>query len=323
MHGASERTTRPVGRLAPSPTGRLHLGHARSFLLAWWQVRAQGGLLRLRIEDLDRERCRPEFVDELLRDLEWLGLDWDGEARLQSSDTSAMERACAELVERGLAYPCVCTRAEIAELSAPNAGELEPRYPGTCSGRWRTRDEARARTGREAGLRLSVPAGAVRIEDGFVGAFSRDVQADVGDFLIQRRDGAFAYQLAVVVDDALAQVDTVLRGDDLLASAPRQWHLQSSLRLPHPSWFHVPLVLDAQGERLAKRRGDAATLASLRTSGVDARAVVAWAARSSGQADCERITAAEIARDFVLARVPPHACRLAPQAWERIRAARV
>jgi glutamyl-tRNA synthetase len=232
----SEASARPaiVGRLAPSPTGWLHLGHARSFLLAWWQVRAAGGAMRLRIEDLDRDRARTELIDTCLRDLEWLGLDWDGEPLLQSRDTSAMERACESLVERGLAYPCVCSRAEIAALSAPHAGESEPRYPGTCRGRWASVAEARAATGKAAGVRLSIPDGEIELADGIVGRARFDVQREVGDFVVQRRDGAFAYQLAVVVDDDRQGVDTILRGADLLPSAARQWHVQRALGIAHP-----------------------------------------------------------------------------------------
>ncbi|HVS11162.1 MAG TPA: tRNA glutamyl-Q(34) synthetase GluQRS [Planctomycetota bacterium] len=319
--GPSDAGRAPVGRLAPSPTGRLHLGHARSFLLAWWHARSRGGKVVLRIEDLDRERSRPELAAAILEDFAWLGLDWDGEPLVQSRDTSALAAAVERLLAQGLAYPCTCSRAEVAALSAPHAGESEPRYPGTCRGRWRTRDEAQRASGRAAGVRVLVPAGEVEIADRIAGTRHFDVAAEVGDFLVQRKDGAFAYQLAVVVDDARSQVSEVLRGDDLLPSAARQWHLQEHMGLPHPEWIHVPLVVDAEGRRLAKRSGDLA-LAELRARGVDPRAVVAWAARSAGQDAPERASAAEVLGGFDLDRLPRAPVRLVSQDLDRLLAAR-
>jgi glutamyl-tRNA synthetase len=310
-----------VGRLAPSPTGELHLGHARSFLLAWWSARSRAGRIGLRIEDLDAARARPELIDNVLRDLEWLGLDWDGPPRRSSSDTSALERACSSLVESGQAYPCVCTRAEVAALSAPHAGEGESRYPGTCRGRWRTLEEARAASGRPAGLRLLVHPGPVRISDRLHGEVAFDVDAEVGDFLVRRRDGGFAYQLAIVVDDATDAVSEVLRGDDLLPSAARQALVMGALGLPRPDWVHVPLVLDERGERLAKRRGSFA-LARLREAGADARATVAWAARSAGLDVTERCTAREVLAAFDLARLPRSSILLRDAELEALLAAR-
>ena len=308
----------PVGRLAPSPTGRLHVGHARSFLLAWWHARSRGGRVILRLEDLDRARVKPGMADECLRDLEWLGLDWDGAPVVQSADTRPLSTALERLLDADLAYPCACSRKDIERaLSAPHASDGELRYPGTCRGRTPQPGDARA----PLAVRLRVPEGEVELEDGVVGRFTRDVQREVGDFLLARRDGFFAYQLAVVVDDARAGVNEVVRGDDLLPSAARQWHLQRALALPHPRWFHVPLVHDEHGERLAKRRGDLA-LAALRTSGVDARAVVAWAAASAGHAVPERVTAREALRGFDLARVPRAPARFAPADLARLQEAR-
>lgn len=290
-----------VGRLAPSPTGRLHLGHARTFLLAWWHARARGGRVLLRIEDLDRARVKPGASAECLRDLEWLGLDWDGASVLQSADTSALEPALERLLAAGQAYLCRCSRRDVARaLSAPHASDGELRYPGTC----RTRGLCAADAGARAlAVRLRVPEGEVELEDGVAGRFRADVQREVGDFLLARRDGFFAYQLAVVVDDARMGVNEVVRGDDLLSSAARQWHLQRALGLPHPRWFHVPLVVDEHGARLAKRRGDLA-LASLRSAGVDPRRLVAWAARSAGLACPEPVAARECLACFDLARLP-------------------
>jgi glutamyl-tRNA synthetase len=289
----------PTGRLAPSPTGRLHLGHARTFLLAWWRARSRGGRVLLRLEDLDRERVKPGMEDECLRDLEWLGLDWDGAPLRQSDDTGPMEAALARLLARGAAYACACSRKDIERAaSAPHAEDGERRYPGTC--RERALDPADPMV---RGVRLRVPEGELALADGCAGPFRADVQREAGDFLLARRDGAYAYQLAVVVDDARTGVDEVLRGDDLLPSAARQWHVQAALGLAHPRWFHVPLVVDAAGARLAKRRDDLA-LAALRARGVDPRAVVAWAAASSGQDLPERVRAHEVLPRFDLARLP-------------------
>lgn len=296
-------TSSPVGRLAPSPTGLLHLGHARSFLLAWWSARARGGGVRLRLEDLDAARVRAEYVESCLSDLEWLGLDWDGPVRRQSEDTVALEQACEALVAAGRAYPCVCTRAEIAAVAAPHAGELETRYPGTCSGRWASASAARADSGREPALRLGVEPGPVEFVDALHGPQVFDVEGSVGDFPIRRRDGVFAYQLAVVVDDHEAGVTEVLRGDDLLPSTARQLLVQRALGLSSPAWVHVPLVLDAGGDRLAKRR-DSFALARLREAGADPRAVVAWAARSAGQEVPALARADEVRAHFDLARLP-------------------
>ncbi|MEQ1895726.1 MAG: tRNA glutamyl-Q(34) synthetase GluQRS [Planctomycetota bacterium] len=294
-----------VGRLAPSPTGSLHLGHARTFLLAWWHARARGGRVLLRIEDLDQERVKPGMLAECLATLAWLGLDWDGEPLVQSREPEPARAALAELVARGLAYGCDCSRKDIERAaSAPHAGDGELRYPGTCRERGLL-----ARGDARLGLRFRVPAGELALEDGCAGPFRSDVAREVGDFLLARRDGAFAYQLAVVVDDARAGVTEVLRGADLLPSTARQALLQRALGLASPRWFHVPLVLDAEGERLAKRSG-ALALAELRARGVDPRAIVAWAAQSAGQVAPEWLTPAELLPRFDLARLPRAPVRL-------------
>jgi glutamyl-tRNA synthetase len=300
-----------IGRLAPSPTGLLHLGHARSFLLAWWHARSRGGRIVLRMEDLDAERLKMGMTDAALRDMEWLGLDWDGEMVLQSVGAERFDACVKGLIEKGLAYPCVCTRGEIAaSQSAPHpvdaGGERELQYPGTCRGRFGSVEEAERATGRSPAVRLRVAPGKVRIEDGFAGVFECDVAGEVGDFPIARKAGAAAYQLAVVVDDARAGVTEVVRGDDLLPSAARQFVVQEALGLPHPRWFHVPMIVDEKGKRLAKR-ADAVALARLREMGVDARAVVSWIARRSGIGVGERCSARELVGAFEMARVPREA----------------
>lgn len=293
-----------IGRLAPSPTGYLHLGHARTFLLAWWSARRQGGRIVLRIEDLDEVRARPEVIATTLEDLTWLGLDWDGPVELQSEGVARIQAAAEQLLAQGLAYACVCSRGEIrAAQSAPQQGDAEPRYPGTCRGRFASLDRAEAALGRPAGVRFAVPDEEVVVVDGIAGTVRHNVQHEVGDFLIARRDKAPAYQLAVVVDDARQGVTEVVRGDDLLPSAARQHLLQRALGFPHPRWRHVPLVVDGSGARLAKRRGDL-SLAELRARGVDPRSIVGWAARSAGIPAPDRATAAELTPLFEWAKVP-------------------
>ena len=286
----------------------MHVGHARSFLLAWWSARSRGGRVVLRIEDIDAGRARPEFADACLEDLAWLGLDWDGPVLRQLDDTSALDEALEQLVAQDLVYPCVCSRSEIREAqsaphAAPGAPGGEVRYAGTCRDRFASVAEAERATGRTAGLRFRVPPGELELHDVLHGTFRANVERESGDFLVARRDGAYGYHLAVVVDDARQGVTEVLRGDDLLLSCGRQRLLQDALGLPHPTWIHVPLVTDASGERLAKRSGGL-TLAELRECGVDPRALVAWLARSCGLKAGSRAEPGDLLETFDLARLP-------------------
>ena len=308
---------KPRGRLAPSPSGRLHLGHARTFVLAWMHVRSRAGELLLRLEDLDATRCRPEFASDVQRDLEWLGLDWDGPVILQSSRRDALSAAARALEERGFAYACACTRADLrSATTAPQRGVEEIRYPGTCRSR-----AAEELAGRARALRFRVPEGRLRFVDGIAGEQCFDVGAEVGDFVIANRAGLPSYQLAVVVDDAAQGVNEVFRGDDLLSSTPRQLLLFRALGLPEPRWFHAPLVLDAAGRRLAKRADDL-SLAALREQGVDPRAIIQWVMTSSGFAAEGRMTAREAARCFELARLPREPVLLTQETIEELGAAR-
>jgi len=297
----------PVGRLAPSPSGRLHLGHARTFVLAWVDVRQRGGGMRLRLEDLDQSRCRPEHIRRTLLDLEWLGLDWDGEPLYQSQRVDALREAADRLEHMGAAYRCVCTRADLEQAAqAPQRGVSELRYPGTCRSRVLGDRASEATT--PSALRLRVPEGPLSFVDGLAGPQSVDVASDVGDFVILSRSRLPAYQLAVVVDDAEQGVNEVFRGDDLLSSTARQLLVQRALGLTEPRWFHVPLVLDAQGRRLAKRADDL-SLETIRAAGVDARALVAWVGRSAGLDVPDRLTARELCTTYdrtQLSRAPVH-----------------
>src|SRR5262245_29566513 len=247
----------PRGRFAPSPTGKLHLGNARSALLGWLQARALGGELLLRIEDLDQARCRPEHEANLLRDLEYLGLTWDGPLVRQSERGAAYEDALARLDREGRLYPCFCSRAEIARAAtAPHgASDDGPRYPGTCARLSQEQRQARARERRPALRFRPTPATVTRFDDLLHGPQAQDVEAVVGDFVVRRNDGVASYQLAVVVDDAASSVTDVLRGDDLLSSTARQLQLIDALGLPRPRHAHVPLLLGEDGKRLAKREG--------------------------------------------------------------------
>ncbi|MBN1612119.1 MAG: tRNA glutamyl-Q(34) synthetase GluQRS [Polyangiaceae bacterium] len=301
-----------VGRLAPSPTGLLHLGHAHTFLLAWWHLRSRGGAVLLRVEDLDGPRCRSDWVNAALRDLEWLGCDWDGAWTLQSNGIERLRAAVDELGRRGLTYPCTCSRTDVrAALSAPQQGSVEMRYPGTCLGRYESLAQAEESSGRAAALRFRVPPGKVEIDDGFCGRASFDVQEEIGDFVVARRDHSPAYQLAVVVDDAAQGVTEVHRGQDLLSSTARQQHLRCALGLPEPLFFHLPLVVDGSGRRLAKRC-DAVSLAELRERGTDPRAIVAWVARSAALDVPARVSTPEVTPLFRLERIPRAAVRVAP-----------
>jgi glutamyl-tRNA synthetase len=286
------------GRFAPSPTGRLHLGNARSALLGWLQARAAGGQFLLRVEDLDRARCRPQFVDDLMRDLEWLGLTWDEPLLFQSARGEVYREAQARLEREGLVYPCFCTRAEIARAaSAPHGlSEEGPRYPGTCSRLSTAEASERSRT-RAPAYRFRARPGEVRFVDGLQGPYSQDVEALVGDFVVRRNDGVASYQLAVVVDDAATGITHVLRGDDLLSSTPRQLQLYAALGLKAPEFFHVPLVLGEDGKRLAKREG-AFALAELRERRLPAERVLGVLAAWSGLGDGGPVTLEELVQRF-------------------------
>ncbi len=259
------------GRFAPSPTGALHLGNLRTALAAWLCARSSGGRFMVRMEDLDTLVSRREFADGQLRDLEAIGLNWDGEVVFQSERLDLYRHAVQQLVSAELTYPCFCTRREIREAaSAPNgAAQPDGAYPGTCrhlDGHARRQLET---SGRRPALRLRADSGSSL---GFTDARCGLVQAAIDDVVLVRNDGVFAYNLAVVVDDAAQGVEQVVRGDDLLLSTPRQIYLARLLGLSVPTYAHLPLVLGPDGERLAKRHG-AVSLSELVVSGWTPRAV--------------------------------------------------
>lgn len=243
-----------VGRFAPTPSGRLHLGNLLCAMLAYLSARSQGGRFLLRIEDVDAPRCPARLAARCVEDLARFGFDWDEPPLYQSRRTAVYEAALSRLRAQGLVYPCFCTRAELHE-AAPNEGDTQIVYPGTCARL--TPEEAAARAmRRRPALRVRVPDRALRFEDALCGEVSENLARDCGDFVVRRSDGLFGYQLAVVVDDALSGVTEVVRGRDILTSTPRQLFLQEALGYPRPRYAHIPLLRDAQGRRLAKRDRD-------------------------------------------------------------------
>jgi glutamyl-Q tRNA(Asp) synthetase len=266
---AGAAVTRIVSRFAPSPTGRLHLGHAYSAALGHRLARDSGGKFLLRIEDLDQTRSRPEFVDAIMEDLRWLGLDWDLPVLVQSDRTAAYNQALEQLRTRGLVYPCFCTRADIAQaLSAPHSQAVVT-YPGTCRD---LPDDPERRATRphswrlDAGKALGIAGMPSWTEEGQRFRASAELFDDV---ILARKDAPAAYHLACVVDDAATGVNLVVRGADLRSSTPIQRLLQELLGLPEPTYLHHPLVMHGDGRRLAKR-DLAPTLAAMRSAGVDA-----------------------------------------------------
>jgi glutamyl-tRNA synthetase len=308
-------STRYRGRFAPSPTGALHVGNARTALLAWLHARAAGGAFAIRVENLDFGRVRPGVMEAQLDELRWLGLDWDEgpdvggphAPYIQSERTALYEDALRRLAEARLLFACGCSRRDIAAAaSAPHAGEEGPRYTGMCRHqpvpahapsltRWAVS---------ECALRFRVADDEeVCFEDGIYGRACFRPAADTGDFVVRRKDGVAAYQLAVVVDDAAMGITDVVRGGDLLGSTARQLLLFRALGLPAPRFTHVPLMLGADGERLAKRHG-AVSLAELRGEGVAPDAVVGWLASTCGLAEPgEHLGAADLVPRFSTAAI--------------------
>jgi glutamyl-tRNA synthetase len=304
---------RPTTRLAPSPTGALHLGNARTFLVNWLLARQNNWRVTLRIEDLDGPRIKAGADRQAVEDLRWLGLDWDEGPIYQAPRLGLYAAAIESLVAAGHAYPCVCSRREVeAAASAPHAEDGAAVYPATCRGRFASIGEARRASGREPALRFAVPAGAagvIEFVDQVKGPQRFDVPRQLGDFVIAKAaehsspnaDSLWtpAYQLAVVVDDAAMGVTEVVRGDDLLDSTPRQVLLYRALGLTHrlPRYTHLPLVTGPDGRRLAKRHGDT-RLSYYRDLGVAPGRVLALMARWCGVATRDDFTVAQLLDAF-------------------------
>ncbi|MEA3291229.1 MAG: tRNA glutamyl-Q(34) synthetase GluQRS [Pseudomonadota bacterium] len=284
----------PCGRYAPSPTGPQHLGNLRTALLAWLQARLTGGRFILRMDDLDRPRVREGSAEQVLDDLCWLGLEWDEGPDVggpcgpytQSERDPLYREAFRRLLKRGHLYPCGCSRKDIAEAaSAPHEPGRSLRYPGTCRPAAPFVDESESvRHGAPPpAWRFRLEGETIQVEDRLAGKLNQNLETEVGDFVVRRRDGLFAYQLATVVDDALMGVTDVVRGLDLFDSTPRQVVLAKALDLPIPRYWHLPLMIDSERKRLAKRDG-ADSLQELRQAGAPPEEVVGRLAASCGLA---------------------------------------
>ena len=242
-----------LGRFAPSPSGRMHLGNVFSALLAWLSAKSAGGEVLLRIEDLDPARSKPEYAEALMDDFQWLGLPWDRQSENQSRRSRVYEQYIKLLRENGLVYPCYCTRDQLHAASAPHASDGRIIYGGAC--RSLTPAQRAAQT-KAPCYRVLVPDQVIAFRDGLQGPQSMNLQEEWGDFIIRRADGVAAYQLAVVVDDGESQVTQVVRGRDLLTSTPAQLWLYGQLSLTPPRFYHVPMLLAPDGRRLSKRDRD-------------------------------------------------------------------
>ena len=245
--------TRPVGRFAPTPSGRLHLGNVLCAMLAYLSVRKSGGRFLLRIEDVDAPRCPRRLAQQCIDDLAYLGFTWDEAPVYQSERTEIYRAAMDALAEH--VYPCFCTRAQLMSLAAPNLGDTQVIYQRTCAQLSPEEAAEKAKT-RAPAIRLRVPDREIAFTDGLQGRVAENLDRDCGDFILRRSDGLYGYQLAVVVDDALQGVTEVVRGRDILSATPRQIYLQQLLGYAQPAYVHIPLLMDAQGRRLAKRDRD-------------------------------------------------------------------
>ena len=246
-----------AGRYAPSPSGRMHLGNLMCCLLAWLSAKSKGGQVLLRIEDLDTMRCPRVYADAIMDDLAWLGLSADGPTPTvyQSERSKIYQQYYDILLKKGLVYPCFCSRSQLHAASAPHRSDGQVVYAGTCRG-LSAEEVARRSLMRAPAFRVRVPDEEIAFTDGHLGRYAENLARDCGDFYLRRADGVFAYQLAVVVDDALMGVTEVVRGSDLLSSTPRQLWLYRELGLTAPQFYHLPLLLAPDGRRLSKRDGD-------------------------------------------------------------------
>ena len=285
---------KPVGRFAPTPSGRMHLGNVFAALLAWLAVKSENGTMLLRMEDLDTQRTKPEYAEILRGDLDWLGLTYDQESPPQSTRTNIYRHYVEKLGDMGLLYPCYCTRAQLHSVNAPHQADGTYVYPGTC----RNLTEAqRAAFDRKPAWRVIVPDKVWEVEDRVHGHYTLNLAMECGDMVVRRADGVYVYQLAVTVDDGEAGVTEVVRGMDLLSSAPRQMYLQDLFGFPHPDYGHVPMLLAPDGRRLSKRDRDL-DLGELRKR-VTAERLIGTLAYAGGIIDQNvPISARELAKEF-------------------------
>ncbi|MFT7516615.1 MAG: glutamyl-tRNA synthetase [Myxococcota bacterium] len=282
MNKATHKT--PVGRLAPSPTGVMHLGNIRSFLLAWLDIRSRNGTLLMRVEDLDSPRIKQGAAQQLFEDLDWLGLDFDGEIVYQSQRTQLYQSALEQLIEQENVYPCTCSRREIElAASAPHASDGSTVYPLTCYQRYTSASDAAQQAGRQPCWRFHFARPKVEFDDAVCGLKTFET-SKLSDFVVCKNNGEASYQLAVVIDDTAQGVTEVLRGDDLLDSTARQIEIYRALGFSQPEFKHVPLVLGQDMRRLAKRHGDT-SLKEFRQQKVSPQQLIGWLAYASGITD--------------------------------------
>ena len=287
-----------VGRFAPTPSGRMHLGNVFAALMSWLSPKSQNGGWILRMEDLDTLRTKDEYAELLRDDLRWLGLHWDEETQAQSKRSEVYDRYFDLLRDKGLLYPCYCTRSQLHGVNAPHLSDGTYVYPGTC------RNLTEIPAGRKPAWRVMVTDKLWTVEDKCQGHYELNLATDCGDMVVRRADGVYVYQLAVTVDDGLAGVTEVVRGSDLLGSAPRQMYLQELLGFPHPTYGHVPMLMSPDGRRLSKRDQDL-DLGVLR-SRCSAETVLGTLAYSAGIIDrnCS-VSAQELAGEFRWEKLKP------------------
>ena len=286
--------TAPVGRFAPTPSGRMHLGNVFAALIAWLSVKSRDGHMVLRMEDLDTQRTKEEYAAVLRDDLRWLGLDWDSETPPQSRRSAVYDGYFEKLQDLGLLYPCYCTRSQLHNVNAPHLSDGTPVYAGTCRN---LTESERAAFDRAPAWRVMVSDKTWTVEDKIQGVYTENLVTDCGDFVVRRADGVYVYQLAVTVDDGEAGVTEVVRGRDLLSSAPRQMYLQSLFGFSHPEYAHVPMLLAPDGRRLSKRDKDL-DLGQLRQV-MSAEKLLGSLAHSAGLLDKSTpISAVELAKEF-------------------------
>ena len=284
----------PVGRFAPTPSGRMHLGNVFAAMVAWLSVRSRGGSLVLRMEDLDTQRTSEEYANLLRDDLKWLGLTWDTETPPQSQRSQVYDRYFEKLQDLGLLYPCYCTRSQLHNINAPHQSDGTYVYNGACRDLTQAQ---RAQYSRLPAWRVKVPDQTYRLTDLAQGEYVQDLAQACGDFVVRRADGVYVYQLAVTVDDGESGVTEVVRGVDLLGSAPRQMYLQSLFGFQTPVYGHVPMLLSSDGRRLSKRDRDL-DMGALRQN-CSAEYILGQLAYASGIIDnIQPVSAAELAKEF-------------------------
>ena len=288
-----------VGRFAPTPSGRMHLGNVFAALIAWLAVKKDGGHMVLRMEDLDTQRTSTEFAEVLRQDLLWLGLSWDEETQPQSQRREVYREYFEKLKAMELLYPCYCTRSQLHSVNAPHLSDGTYVYTGTCRN---LTEEERAAFNRAPAWRVKVPDQTWTVEDRIQGTYTENLATHCGDFVVRRADRVYVYQLAVTLDDALAGVTQVVRGMDLLSSAPRQMYLQSLFGFSHPEYAHVPMLLAPDGRRLSKRDKDL-DLGYLREH-TTAEKLIGVLAHSAGLLETPvPISAKELASEFAFAKI--------------------